>query len=344
MSILKRAKPEMAYLKCGIYGEAGSGKTFTSSGIAIGLYKHINSKKPIAFADTETGSDFVLPLFEREKIELSVAKTRAFKDLLSIVDEAEKKSSILIIDSVTHFWNELLESYQKKYHLNRITLRHWMPIKQTWREFSDRFVNSKLHIIMAGRSTFIWEDEKDDEGVKEIKKVGTKMRAETEISYEPSLLMEMVKVRISKKAGAKWSHRAHIVKDRFDVIDGQHFDNPEFKEFLPHIQLLNLGGTHRAMDKDRSSEEIFDDKNIGAEKLKKREQIVEKIKNEIYLLYPAQASGSKIKRLELIKEIFGTHSWNEICEMNNQELESGLKALELERNKIKEEKNASTTV
>ena len=52
MTLLKKAKPEMAYLKAGIYGEAGSGKTFTSTLIAIGLHGHIKSDKPVAFLDT----------------------------------------------------------------------------------------------------------------------------------------------------------------------------------------------------------------------------------------------------------------------------------------------------
>jgi len=328
MAILKKAKPEMAYLKLGLYGEAGSGKTHTSSKVAIGLHKYIKAEKPIGFIDTETGSDFVLPMFKNEKIELIVGKSRAFKDLLTVVDEAEKDCSILIIDSITHFWNELLDAYQKKHNLSRITLRHWIPLKQTWREFTDRFVNSKLHIIMAGRSAYIWDDVEDEEGVKELKKTGTKMKAETEMGYEPSLLVEMVKARKVSNAGSPWVHRAWVIKDRFDVIDGKHFDDPGFENFLPHIELLNLGGKHRALDMDRSSINMLNDDNVGEKRYKKREQLLEKIKNEIYLLYPGQDGQSKTARLELLKKIFGTHSWNEITDMQNGDLESGLKSIE----------------
>ena len=328
MAILKKAKPEMAYLKLGLYGEAGSGKTHTSSKVAIGLYKYIKAEKPIGFIDTETGSDFVLPMFKNEKIELIVGKSRAFKDLLTVVDEAEKDCSILIIDSITHFWNELLDAYQKKHNLSRITLRHWIPLKQTWREFTDRFVNSKLHVIMAGRSAYIWDDVEDEEGVKELKKTGTKMKAETEMGYEPSLLVEMVKARKVSNAGSPWVHRAWVIKDRFDVIDGKHFDDPGFENFLPHIELLNLGGKHRALDMDRSSIDMLNDDNVGEKRYKKREQLLEKIKNEIYLLYPGQDGQSKTARLELLKKIFGTHSWNEITDMQNGDLESGLKSIE----------------
>lgn len=340
MKLLQKATPEMAYFKGGFYGEAGSGKTHTSSKIAIGLHKHIKSKKPICFIDTETGSDFVLPMFKQEKIELLVAKTRAFADLLTVIDEAEKNSDIFIIDSITHFWTELLRSYQKQHQISRITLRHWIPLKQTWGEFTDKFVNSKLHVIMAGRSAYIWDDVEDEEGVKELKKTGTKMRAETEMGYEPSLLVEMETVRTSARAGANWIHRAWVIKDRFDVVDGKHFDNPDFKDFLPHIELLNLGGKHRALDTERSSQELFEAGETGADKYKKAKILIEKIENGLSKIYPGQTQEDKKGRIELKERIFGTDSWTEICGMNLHDLGLGLAKLRDEYKSIVQLKNS----
>jgi len=330
MTLLQKAKLEMAYFKGGIYGEAGSGKTHTSSKIAIGLRKHIKSKKPISFIDTETGSDFVLPMFKKEKIELLVAKSRAFADLLTVVDEAEKNSEIFIIDSITHFWTEMLDSYQKKHNISRITLRHWIPLKQMWREFTTRFVNSKLHIIMAGRSAYIWDDVEDEEGVKELKKTGTKMRAETEMGYEPSLLIEMETVRTSARTGANWIHRAWVIKDRFDVIDGKYFDNPGFESFLPHIKSLNLGGKHRAIDQDRNSQEIFKDNNMGEAVFRKIKILTEKIQNALYRTFPSSKAEDKIGRFDLLKKAFDTDSWTDVCSMRHEDLEVGLAIIESE--------------
>ena len=330
MELFKKAKPEMCFLKCGIYGEAGSGKTHTSTKVAIGLHKHIKAEKCVFFLDTETGSDFVLPMFNKEKIDLKVAKTRAFADLLIATDEAEKNASILIIDSITHFWNELLDSYQKKHQINRITLRHWIPLKQMWREFTGRFINSKLHIIMAGRSAFIWDDVEDEEGVKELKKTGTKMRAETEMGYEPSLLVEMEQVRTSPRTGAKWIHRAWVIKDRFDMIDGQHFDNPGFDSFLPHVKSLNLGGKHRAIDQDRNSQEIFKDNNKGEGKFRKIKILTEKVQNALYRAFPGATKEDKLGRLDLLKKAFDTDSWTDVCSLRHEDLEVGLAIIESE--------------
>ncbi len=330
MTLLQKSRNEMCYLKLGIYGEAGSGKTHTASKVAIGLHNHIRDKKPIGFIDTETGSDFVLPMFKKEKIELLVAKSRAFADLLTVVDEAEKSSSILIVDSITHFWNELLDSYQKKHQISRITLRHWIPLKQMWREFTTRFINSKLHIIMAGRSAYIWDDVEDEEGVKELKKTGTKMRAETEMGYEPSLLVEMETVRTSARTGSNWIHRAWIIKDRFDMIDGKCFDNPGFESFLPHIESLNLGGKHRAMDKDRNSQAILNNNNRGEGIFRKIKILTEKIQNAVYRAFPGQTKEDKIGRLDLLKKAFDTDSWTAIESMRYEDLEVGLKIIESE--------------
>ena len=330
MTLLKKAKPEMAYLKMGIYGEAGSGKTFTSNLIAIGLHKHIKSDKPVAFLDTETGSDFMIPMFKKAKIEFLVAKTRAFKDMLDILDEAEKNCSILIIDSITHIWNEMCESYCKQHHIPRITINHWQPIKKTWREFTKKYINSSLHIIMAGRSADKWEHVEDEDGAKELQKVGTKMRSETEIGYEPSLLVEMEQVHKSPRIGSGWIHRAWVIKDRWNEetkLEGKNFDNPTFDVFLPHIELLNLGGKHRAIDADRTSDEMFKKNNSGADKYRIQKALLEEIKDEIHLLHPGQNADSKTKRIELLKEVFGTSAWSNIEVMQNEDLENGLKTI-----------------
>jgi len=161
---------------------------------------------PIGFADTEAGSDFVYDRFKKELDETGflVSKTRAFKDLLTIMDEAEKMCSIQINDSITHYWNEMLKSYSDKHNIKRISLKHWPELKQTWRDYSDRYVNSNLHIIMCGRSADIWEEVPDEEDVLELKKSGTKMKAEGEMGYESNLLVEMKLHAIGAGRGARY--------------------------------------------------------------------------------------------------------------------------------------------
>lgn len=327
---LQPAKPEAAFLKMGIYGEAGSGKSFTASRVAIGLHQYAKLKKPVAWADTETGSDFLRPKFEVVKIDLLVAKTRAFQDLLTIIDEAEREASILLIDSVTHFWNEIVDAYMAKNELKRLRLKDWQPLKKSWREFTDRYINSGLHIILCGRSADKWEEVEDTEdGSMELKKVGTKMRSETQLSYEPSLLVEMEAIQLTARTGGNYIHRAYVKKDRFDVINGKVFDDPGFDEFLPAIAPLNLGGEHKAIDLGRNSTDMFEKGNTGEQRAITREIILEEIGNAIKLLYPGQNELDKVARIKLMNDTFGTNSWTAIekrVPMN--QLESGLAEIE----------------
>jgi hypothetical protein len=184
-------------------------------------------------------------------------------------------------------------------------------------------------VILCGRSSDVWEEKEDpDDGAMELKKVGTKMRAEREISYEPSLLVEMAAVQVTPQVGGKVVRRAFVKKDRFDVIDGQHFDNPTFESFMPHIALLNIGGEHKAIEPGRSSEEMFERGDTGAQRAVDHDILVEKIEAEIKLLYPGQAEADKTGRSNLMQTVFNTRSWTEIKERRTlEQLAAGLESI-----------------
>ena len=335
MTLLKPAKFETAYFKGGFYGLTKSGKTYTATKIAIGLWHYIRKilkKKPgpIAFADTENGSDFMLDRFPKELKETGflVTKTRAFKDLLEIVDEAVNSCSILIVDSVTHYWNEMVDSYMKKHDLKRINLNHWPPLKKSWRDYSDRYINSNLHIIMCGRSADLWEDRPDDEGVLEAKKVGTRMKAEGEMGYESNLLVEMELHKTSARIAERHTHRAWINGDKFDRMNFLFFDDPEFKDFLPHISRLNIGGKHRAIDTSRTSESMFERGESGYQKARQHAGLLDRVKIEIESIYQGGTDKVKQDRRELARSIFGTPSWDQIKLLGIDKLSIGLTDIE----------------
>jgi hypothetical protein len=309
-------------------GFAGSGKTFTATLVAIGLQKYIKSEKPIAFIDTETGSDFVLPKFKAAGIELITAKSRAFVDLVAVTREAEKRCDILIIDSITHFYVELIEAYMKKLNRTRLRVQDWGPIKQEWREFTDLYINSKLHILMCGRAGWEYDFREDEDGVTEIAKTGTKMKAETEMGYEPSLLVEMEKVKEANgKIGQVIGTRAWVLKDRFDVINGKSFDNPGFTDFLPHISLLNIGGEHLGVDNSGSSQALFDSPEGRSNLFKRREIAIESLKIECDKRWSNRSDSGLKSRIQALESVFGTASQTAIADLHPDKLEAGLKKI-----------------
>jgi hypothetical protein len=267
MALFAKAENTSAYLKMAMMGLQGSGKTYTATDIAIGLVKLMRERgvaaadRPIFFGDTETGSDWVAPRIETARIELFTAKTRAFKDLLEMVTEAERGASVLIIDSLTHFWVELCDAYMKAKKdrfgnpRTRLQFEDWAFLKQEWRKFTDLFVNSNLHILACGRAGFEYETTVDDEtGKKQLEKTGVKMKAESEMGYEPSLLVLMERHQEMEGNSVKRVYRtATVLKDRSTLLDGKEFENPVFANFLPHIQRLNIGARQLGVDVTRTS-------------------------------------------------------------------------------------------
>ena len=205
MNLLQPAKITCAYLKMGILGFQGGGKTKTAGKTAIGLYKYMQSKgidvsnRPVAMFDTETGSDWLIPDFKAASVPFIVAKRRSFADLLTVMNEAEAGASVLIIDSITHPWRELCESYMRKKQRTFLQMDDWAYLKgeHGWARFTDAFVNSRLHVIMCGRAGYEFEDYKDDNGKRQIEKVGTKMKTEGE-TYQRRNRAELVAQRTNE--------------------------------------------------------------------------------------------------------------------------------------------------
>jgi hypothetical protein len=197
MSLFHEAKNQSAFLKCGIQGFQGTGKTYTAVEIVVGLHEFCKSKEPVNFIDSETGSDWAIPRFKEAGIPFRVAKTRSFSDLLLATHEAEKNGSFaLIVDSVSHYWTEMIEAYKKEHNIgSRMAFHHWNVLKPYWQRFTHAFVNSEIHMVICGRAGWEWGHEEDEEGKKELRKLGTKMKAEGEFGFEPSLLLEMERVK-----------------------------------------------------------------------------------------------------------------------------------------------------
>lgn len=335
MGLLRPATNQTAFLKAGIMGFAGSGKTFTAKELAIGLAKRVGATK-VAFFDTETGSDFLIPAFREAGIELLVAKSRAFADLKQFMREAEQDAPIAIIDSVTHVWTDLVDSYRRK--LNRkhgLRMDDWGPIKAEWGEFTKLYINTRCHVVLCGRAGYEYEYHTDEETQKkELIKTGTKMKAEGEMSYEPSLLLEMERVNgdeaVSRGKRSAWIHRCYVLKDRTDLMNGKAIDNPTFEDFAPVVNFLNIGGEHIGVDASRNSEHLFDSPDSLYERKKQVEIELELIQDS---MIEAEIAGTSAKAREAqvreLKAAFGTSSWRAIQDMRLEDLKAGHKALRL---------------
>lgn len=316
MSIFQTASPTSAFLKMGIMGKQGAGKTKTAAMTVIGLIKHLKecgisyASKPVAFFDTETGSDWLIPDFEAAGIPLVVAKKRAFVDLLEAVRWAEQNASALIIDSITHPWRELQESYMRKKDRSFLQIDDWGYLKgnKGWAQFTDLYINSKLHIVMCGRAGDDTEQYTDENGKRQFEKVGVKMKTEGETGFEPSLLVLMER-EMDLRTNAV-SHRAYVLKDRSTLLDGKEIDNPDFKDFFPHISRLNLGGAHVGVNLTGDSQHILKTEKRDWTPVQ-REICIDEIQTLLQLHYPSQSADDKKNKLKAVLRCFDA-TWTEI--------------------------------
>lgn len=343
MTLFTPARIDAAYLKMALMGFQGSGKTFTAAETGIGLVLHMrelglpDADKPIAFADTEKGSDWILPRVRKAGLQMITAKTRAFSDLLALVNEAEASASVLLIDSLTHYWVELTETYcaRKAAEYNRSTYRlqfqDWAFLKTEWRKFTDRFVNSNLHIIAAGRAGYEFDMvEDEDTKKKQLEKTGIKMKAEGEMGYEPDLLVLMERrMNLDTKSD---EHIAHVIKDRSTLLDGKEFSDPTFASFLPHIKCLNLGGRQLGVDTTRTSAGIIP-RDPRDNRGTQRKIVLAEIEDLLTTHYPSTGAKDKQAKIALIRKHFNA-SWVEVEEvMPLFDLRAGYDALHMELEK-----------
>lgn len=344
MGLFKAHETTTSFAKVGLMGFAGSGKSYTATEIAIGLHKMTvdagiaKADDPINWIDTETGSDWLADRFRAEGINFQSAKTRAFTDLLTSVRESQH---ILIIDSITHFWRELCESWAKRKKKKRLSFGDWVGVKERWGEFTDAFVNSPCNIIMCGRAGYEYDMFKDSDDEWQIKKSGIKMSTEKETGFEPSLLVRMDRRQIETDttAGYQLSHTAVVLKDRSTVLDGKVCDNPTFEFFRPHFEVINLGGKHLGVDLTRTSESSIEAPDADGKYLKDRcEAILDDIQGTIVKHFPGQTKEDKKSKIELMEKHFGHPGWTAITHLGENELREGLATLrqELEPGTVEE--------
>ena len=327
MSLFGPAENGQGYAKISLMGYPGSGKTFTAMRIATGLVAMSKSDKPVYALDSEGGFSYLVDHFKAANVELNVARTRAFVDLSAAIDDAEKNASVLIVDSVTHYWQDILSSFLKKNNRKQTRLSDWSEIKGTWnKEFTTKFLNSPVHVILCGRATDDLESIMNDEGRLEVHKIGSRMAAEKNLGFEPGLVIEMERVSLGPPQRGKrnFCNRAYVLKDRFDAIDGQCFDDPTFENFLPHISKLNIG--HHAVISSKDSTEMFEpgsDRNYG-ERLKQVKICMEEIQNTLLSAYPGRGADEVKAKTDIINNIFGTRSWTALEDLDPKRLQAGL--------------------
>lgn len=249
MTMLSKAQAGIAKVKLGLYGEAGSGKTYTALKLAFGL------GKKVAVFDTEHSTDFYAAEFD-----FHVVHSRKIEDLLTLLTSGELNDyDVLIVDSVTHIWENVQSSYieslkrsknpKKKAQGEReeLQFQDWAKIKRPWKKMMALFLSMDIHVIFTGRLSYIYEMKNN-----ELSVIGDKMKAEGEAQYEPSILVKM-ELKNGKNV-------ATVLKDRSNTIMGQAFESPDIEMLKPVIKKLSKKHSIKTSEEEEEVSSVFDEK------------------------------------------------------------------------------------
>jgi hypothetical protein len=321
------------YFKAGLEGFAGSGKTYTAALIARGLHQRIKSKKPVVIFDTEKAAKFLKPIFAEAGIQLLMRESRSLADLKETMKRMkEGAGDVLIIDSISHIWENFLEAYRQKAHRTFLQFQDWGIIKPTWKqEFSDPFVNDPFHIVMCGRAGYEYENEiNPDTQKREIYKSGVKMKVEGETAYEPDLLLLMERFEeVLGREGKKVWREATVLKDRSALLDGRTFKNPTYEDFAPTVEAMleNPFDKKAVVTPERDAALLFRTEEERAEFRKERDKWIEEIEGLLTRIAPSFNGKDKQFKLEALYKVFGTTSMTAIKELMPDKLREGYRKI-----------------
>ncbi len=294
MAGFRKAKAEKAALKFGLYGLAGSGKTFTALLIAEGLARH--EKKRVAYVDTERGTDFyanAVPGRQKhpEAFDFDAMYTRSITEVLQAIKALDPKEyGVIVLDSITHIWEATINAYTgKTTKAGTIPFHAWGKIKKPYKDLMTLLLNSPMHVLICGRQGNEWAEDAETE---ELKRVGTKMKAEGETPHEPDFLLHMEAIKSPKQKIAVIT--AFAEKDRSGVLAGKVIEWPDFNNIAaPLLGLLGKSQGHIS-DQDETT-------NIDSETLAEEER--ERIAKSEALLGKYTARMRLCESLDALKEI-----------------------------------------
>ena len=196
MSSFKKATKEQAKLRLALFGVSGSGKTYT----ALRLAKGLGGK--IAVIDTERNS--ACKYSDRFDFDVCDAKKPSIENLKMFIDEA-RGYDVLIIDSMTHAWLELLQEVEKlaKTKFGGNTWSAWSEGTPKQMGLINALLDFPGHIIATMRVETNWTTVTNEKGKVVPVRVGEAPKQGKGIEYEFDMLMQ-----ISPE------HDALVIKDR----------------------------------------------------------------------------------------------------------------------------------
>lgn len=206
----KKATKTQSKLRLALFGASGSGKTYS----ALRIAKGIGGK--IAVIDSERGS--ASKYSDRFDFYVVDLDSKNIDEYVHWIEEANGKYDVLIVDSLTHAWTELLEEIDRiartKYSGNSWSA--WNEGTPKQKKLINAILSFNGHIIATMRAKTEWIVEQNSKGKNVPKRVGTAPEQGKGIEYEFDLLMDI-----------SVEHIAQVIKDRTGKFQDKLIELPD---------------------------------------------------------------------------------------------------------------------
>lgn len=284
MAKFEKATKTQSKLRMAIFGPSGAGKTFTALRIAKGL------GGKVALIDTEYGSaSKYADRFDFDTVSLS---NPDIDHCIEMISEA-RGYDVLIIDSLSHAWQELLQEVDRlassKFGGN--TFSAWSKGTPKQKKLVKALLSFDGHVIATMRSKTEWTTQTDDRGKSKPVRVGLAPEQGKGIEYEFDLLLEM-----------SVEHVGNVLKDRTGKYQDSVIEKPGEEFGAGLLEWLSTGDLPK-------SEQPLEPDRVSAFKTRLASAGYE---GERQLLLVRNILKLEIQDLSLITESEAAKVWNTI--------------------------------
>ncbi len=205
--MFQKATKRGTRLRCAIFGPSGAGKTYTALRMAKGI------GGCVALMDSERRS--ACKYADRFDFDVAELGDRSLDNYTRTM-QAARDYDVLIIDSLTHAWHELIDEVEKlaKAKFRGNTFAAWAEGTPRQKAFVDALLGLPCHVIATMRSATEWQTISDG-GRARPQRVGLKPEQGKGIEYEFDLLMQLSP-----------EHIAEVIKDRTGRYQDALIDKP----------------------------------------------------------------------------------------------------------------------
>lgn len=211
MTGFQKAKKEKIYLKVLLAGASGSGKSYSALKLATGIANKMGGR--IAAIDTEAGRiRYYANEFDFDDLQLSEPYTPE-KYIEAITQAVDGGYSVLIIDSITHEWNYILDQVDKIPGTNSYT--KWGKLTPRHNKFTEKVIQSPINIIATVRGKDAYVLEQDKNGKQVPKKVGLGYTQRDGLEYEYTVTFNIDQ---TNHVATAQKDNTHLFENKYEML------------------------------------------------------------------------------------------------------------------------------